>query len=362
MTVANDIPTPSANPSLIGQEAAEATLLESFRSGRLPHGWLLCGPRGVGKATLAYRFARHLLAGGEAAPGLFGSSGADMVMSEENPVFRHVVAGTHPALAVLERRENEKGNLRQVIQVEDVRQVVSFLRHTSASGGWRVVIVDAADDMNRSAANAFLKILEEPPAQVVMLLVTQNEGGLMATLRSRCCRLHLSPLPDASVREMMISWFPELEDEARELLVRLAEGSPGRALALARSGGAKLYQSMIALLAALPNPPGDQLLSFADSLSQGRDGTAFRTGMELLRWWVATMVRQSEGGNDAVEFPSAAERSLMERLSGWRPAPFWLAFWERLGHHARSAERANLDRRQVVLSAFLELETLEAGR
>ena len=182
----------------------------------------------------------------------------------------------------------------------------------------------------------------------------------MPTLRSRCCRLHLSPLQEEDVRQLIRTWFADLEEQEMDLLVHLAEGSPGRALALAENGGAELYKSMVNLLETLPTLPGDELHAFADRLAQGRNGTSFRTGLELLRWWVATMVRRGEGGASGTFEPPGVERELMARLLDWRPASFWLAFWERLGRHAQSAERVNLDRKQVVLSAFLELETLVA--
>ena len=353
-------PPPRDNPSLIGQEAAERVLLQSHLSGRLPHGWMICGPRGIGKATLAFRFARYLLADSGAAPSLLSAPRESLSISEEHPVFRQVSAGTHPDLAVLERRRDDKGQKRQVIQVDEVRNAISFLQHTSTAGGWRVVVVDSADDLNRQAANAFLKILEEPPAKVALFLVTQNEGALMPTLRSRCCRLHLSPLRDEDVRDLARGWFDDLEESELDLLVRLAEGSPGRALALAEDGGVELYRAMVALLETLPRPPGDELHAFADRLAQGRDGTSFRTGVELLRWWIARMVRRGAGGSVEVSGPSGPEQELMNRLLDWRPASFWLLFWERLGRHALSAERVNLDRKQVILSAFLELETLKA--
>src|ERR1700757_457790 len=164
---------PHENPELIGQAAAEGSLLDAARSGRMAHAWLLAGPRGVGKATLAFRFARFLLAGSEAeAGGLFGSGPQTLAIDPGHPVFRRVASGAHPDLRVVARGVNPKtGRLRSEIVVDDIREAIGFLRLTPSEGGWRVVIVDGAEDMNRNAANALLKVLEEPPARAILLLV-----------------------------------------------------------------------------------------------------------------------------------------------------------------------------------------------
>ena len=279
-------PTPSANPRLAGHADAERRLLEAYRSGRLPHAWLFSGPRGIGKATLAYRFARYLLAGGGEGGSLFGLDESNLEVAEEDPTFRKIAHGAHPNLAVLERRRDEKGKLQKVISVADVRSVGGFLRLTAAGDGWRIVIVDAADDLNLNAANALLKMLEEPPARALLLLVTHAEGRLLATLRSRCCRLPLTPLGAAELEAVIAPWLPEdLGDEDRRIITRLAEGAPGRALALAGEGAAGLYRRVLEALEALAAGDTAALHDFAEALAAGRDGTAFRTGSELLRWW-----------------------------------------------------------------------------
>ena len=172
---------PEANPLLFGHETAERTMLRAWESGRLPHAWLLRGPRGVGKATLAYRFARRLLAGADheraaADPG--------------HPIFRMVMKKAHPDLRVLERSINPKtGKLTRDIPVDLVRDMDLALHATAARDGYKVLIVDPADELNASGANALLKLLEEPPASTVMLLVCQRPGILPRTILSRCMQL-----------------------------------------------------------------------------------------------------------------------------------------------------------------------------
>jgi DNA polymerase-3 subunit delta' len=196
------VPTPRQNPELFGHAAAERRLLDAWASGRLPHAWLICGPRGIGKATLAYRFARFLLKAGDAT----GGSGrpASLASDPQDPVFRRVAAGGHADLLTVERGWDKKRERRRgEIIVDDVRDVGAFLRLTPAEGGWRVVVVDSADEMNPNAANAILKVLEEPPRRAALLLVSHAPGRLLPTIRSRCCRLVLKPLAEDAVARLV---------------------------------------------------------------------------------------------------------------------------------------------------------------
>jgi DNA polymerase III subunit delta' len=183
-------PAPRANPLLLGHAAAEATILDALRAGRVHHAWLITGPDGVGKATLGFRFARRLLAG---VP-----SSETLALEPTHPVFRRVAAGSHADLETIELGVNEKtGRMRSEIVVNDARKIGGFMSLTPAEGGWRVVVVDGAEDMNPSAANAILKVLEEPPSRALLILCCTAPGLLLPTIRSRCRRLRLDPLDDA---------------------------------------------------------------------------------------------------------------------------------------------------------------------
>jgi DNA polymerase-3 subunit delta' len=350
---------------LVGQEAAEHTLLEAYRSGRLPHAWLLAGPRGVGKATLAYRLARFLQAGGSEAGGseaggLFGGPPADLALAPDHPVFHRIASGGHPDLLTVERGFNEKtGRLRGEIVVEDVRSVADFLHMTPAQGGWRVVVVDCADEMNRVAANAILKVLEEPPRQALLLLISHAPGRLLPTIRSRCCRLAVPALDEALVVELLGRYAPELPPEDAAALARLAEGSIGRALELAAENGLALYRELMALLDGLPRLDVPRLHALGERLGRGSDATAFRLGTELLSWWLARTIRGAAVGEPPDEVV-AGEAALMARLLARRSLAQWLGLWEKWSRLFARAEGANLDRKQVVVTAFLELEALAA--
>ena len=183
-------PDPRENPLLFGHAAAQAQILEAMLGGRMHHAWLITGAPGVGKATLAYRFARRLLAGVQ--------PGRQLAVAATSPVFRRVAAGSHADLLTVEREwDDKKSRLRGEIVVDDARTISAFLRLTPAEGGWRVVVIDGAEHMNRNAANSVLKMLEEPPPRAVLLLTCAAPGRLLPTIRSRCRRLALAPLAAA---------------------------------------------------------------------------------------------------------------------------------------------------------------------
>lgn len=325
---------PRTNPNLFGHDAAEATLLDAIQGGRMHHAWLMIGPEGVGKATLAYRFARRLLAGRPTEPSL--------ALPVTHPVFRRVAAGSHADLMTVERGINEKTKrMRLQIPVEDVRKINGFMSLTPAEGGWRVVIVDGADEMNQASANALLKILEEPPAKAILLLTCAAPGRLPATIRSRCRRLRLNPLDDAAMARVMDDIAPGLNPDERGRLITLAEGSPGRALILAEDEGLKLAAVVDKLLSDLPNLPPTRAHDVADML--GRSDTGFSTFMDLLRAGIASAVRESVRGRADPE---------QERVVALRPLDAWGEVWQGLTRLQDETERFSLDKRQAIVAGL----------
>jgi DNA polymerase-3 subunit delta' len=266
-------PAPRENPELVGHEAAERRLLEAWGRGRLGHAWMITGPRGVGKATLAFRLARALLA----TDGMVGGAApASLYLAPDHPTFRRVAAASHAGLMVVERTidpkkkdlDPRKNKLRSEIVISDVRRLIDFLHLAAGEGGWRVAVIDSADELNRNAANALLKVLEEPPERALLLLVAHAPGRVPATLRSRCRKLELRPLEAAAIAELLARHFKDLDEGERLALARLAEGSAGRAFGLAAAGGLELYGEMITLLEGLPRLEVPALHAFAERLAR----------------------------------------------------------------------------------------------
>jgi DNA polymerase-3 subunit delta' len=357
------IPHPRENTGLLGHEPAEASLLQAFNAGRLPHGWLITGPRGIGKATLAYRFARFLFAEGPSnqnaggGGGLFAAPATSLAVAPSHQAFRLVAIGAHPDLLVVERAyDPRRRRQRREIVADDARAVGDFLHLTTSQGGWRVVIVDGADTLNPHAANSLLKILEEPPKNTVLLLVSDNPARLLPTIRSRCRTLTLKPLAESVVVELLQRFRPGLSSEDQAGLARLGEGSIGRSLELAAADGLEIYKFIINILQRLPNLDPELLHGFAERMARSGADDSFALLTELLPAELARLVTSAARGS---VIPAAEDRA-RRNLAGRRSLDQWVAVWEKLTNLFAQAEGINLDRKQVVLNAFFALE--EAAR
>ena len=364
-------PRPIANTELQGHDEAEQTLLDAFNSGRLHHAWLITGPKGIGKATLAHRFARFVLASGKKddGPGLFGddlpaSEPTSLMVGRDNPVYSRIVAGGHADMLVIERRVNEKtGKLKSVIDVDSVREVGGFLRLTPAEGGYRVVVVDSADEMNPNSANALLKVLEEPPKNALLLLVSHNPGRLLPTIRSRCRTLKLRPLNDEAVVGLVQTYAPNVSAPDAQRLAALSDGSVGRALNLVEEGGLELYGELLNLLHTLPHLNVQALHALADKVARAGADDAFHTVTGLLRWWLERMILTAAGKIPETSGPQDDEALFMASLASQASLDRWFLVWEKINHLVARTDGLNLDKKQVVLDAFLGLEnTVRSAR
>ncbi|MGC2411078.1 MAG: DNA polymerase III subunit delta' [Stellaceae bacterium] len=353
-------PAPRANPELIGHEAAERALRRLFNSGRLPHALLLSGPRGIGKATLAFRFARFIMAngGGEGAlGGLFGDSGSDLgglAIAPDSGVFHRVASGGHADLLTVERAyDARRRRMRGEIVVDDTREINAFLRLTPAEGGWRFVIVDGADEMNRNAANALLKILEEPPHRVLLLLVAHSPGRLLPTIRSRCRRFPLSPLPPDIVRRLLARYRPDLPEPQAEAVTALCGGSIGHALDLAAAGGVELYDSVLALVSREPGIDPAALHAFAERLARGDAEEAYRAVEELMAQFLARVATAAVRGSVVAD---PRESAVLQRLGQRASAARWAELRDEIGRLFARTDALNLDKKQTILGAFFAID------
>ena len=328
------VPDPRTNPILIGHPEAEATVLDAIRSNRMHHAWLITGPDGVGKATLAYRFARRLLAGQPTENSL--------ALDPADPVFRRIAANAHADMLIIERALNQKTKrMKTQIAVDDVRKIAGFMSLTPAEGGWRVAIVDGAEDLNQASANALLKILEEPPPRALLLLICAAPGRLLPTIRSRCRRLRLAPLADDIMVQLLTQFLPQLDPAQSGRLIALAEGSPGRALMLAEDEGMAIAALVDKLLSDLPAVPISRGYEIADFL--GRSETGFSTFMDMVRAGVALAVRERVRGRADPD---------QERIVALRPLDAWSEVWQGLTRLQDETERFALDKRQAIVAGI----------
>ena len=360
-------PHPRETLRLFGQDQAEASFLDAHESGRLHHGWLITGPRGVGKATLAWRIARFLLSRapeGE-SDGLFGAPPPplDLSVPADHPVARRIAALSEPGLKLIRRSLNERGVLRQVIAVEDVRELRDFFGLSAAGGGRRVVIVDAADEMNPNAANALLKLLEEPPARALLLLVAHQPSRLLPTIRSRCRELRLAPLGAADMAQALEQVQaasgnePALDPAQARGLAELSGGSVGEAVRILGLDGLALYGRIVALMAGLPRLDRAALQDLADSLSQRGAEARFDLTVRLVDLALSRLARAGASGSLP---PEAApnEAAMMQNLAADPGAArLWAELAMDLGARARQGRAVNLDPAALVLDMFLRMES-----
>lgn len=344
--------SPRVVDRVFGHDEAAAEFESALRSGRLHHAWLLVGPEGVGKATLAYRFARTVLA--QTDPG--GESGD---VPAAHPVFRKVAALAHPNLLLIRRSWIDKSKrYSQVIGVDEVRRLRAFLGNTAGADTWRVVIVDRADDLNQNAANALLKALEEPPPRTLFLLVSSAEGRLPVTIRSRTRTLRVAPLADemleAAVRAALERDGVAADAKALHLALTLAQGSVRRTLELVSGEGIQLYDQILANFGDLPALGGAALHKQVERLSGAGDTERLELYLALLLGLIERLIRASATGEGAID----AERELVNKLVSKENIARWADAWEAISVARAEAFALNLDRSLLVLDTWFRLQRL----
>ncbi|MBY8975014.1 DNA polymerase III subunit delta' [Rhodobacteraceae bacterium NNCM2] len=352
---------PRETPRLYGQEQPERLFLDAWSHDRLHHAWLLRGPQGIGKATLAYRITRAIIADGPVeGGGLFGDAPTvpqTLDVPAGCPVASRIRAGAEPRLANLRLGVNAKtGRPRSQIVIEDVRGIKSFLQLSAADGGWRVVLVDPVDAMNRNAANALLKMLEEPPERTLMLLISHSPGGLLPTIRSRCRFLDLAPLSPDDLALALAQQETEVPPGAEVALSELAAGSVGRAMQLISGDGLQHYARIVSIIASGRVDRG-AMIQLATALS-GRGGAEmFPLISDLTQVMIGRLARAAATG--VAPNPAApAEADTIARIAA-KPsqACTWAEAAARTAASLRHAMAVNLDPGQTIIDTFLDLDT-----
>ena len=348
------IPLPIANPDLFGHAEAEAKFLDSFNSGRLPHAWLISGPPGIGKATLAYRIARFVLtrhSSLDKTAGLFGDNltqtkPTSLAVDITNPICRRIFSGGHADFLSIERSIDEKtGKKRKEIRVDEVRNkkdgfrnIARFLSKTPAEGGWRVIIIDSADDLNTWAANTVLKTLEEPPKRVLLILVSNNPAKLLPTIHSRCRRLTLNLLPAKTINKFLQKYNPQMTSDDLNQLVEIADGSIGRALEFSKDGGLDIFREVNGILSTLPQLDIPRLHHLGDKLNRDKSGKVSELTFDIISRWLVNVIKDL----------AKNDKRRLDR---------WIEVWENTGRLINDTKRLNLDPKQVILNTFIAIKS-----
>ncbi|MES2270712.1 MAG: AAA family ATPase [Pseudomonadota bacterium] len=321
--------------SLLGQDMQVRTLLEAARGERMHHGWILAGPRGVGKATFARMAARRLLA--EAAGALKAGDGFDLPPTESNACLFD--AGTHPDYAELSRLEKDNGDLARNISVDQVRSLQRLLNKVPSLSDRRIIVIDSADDLERSAANALLKNLEEPPVGTLFLLVSHAPSRLLPTIRSRCRMLRFQSLDDEAMQVVVRRHKPDISPDELAALVLAGAGSPGRALGYAGLDLGDIEQTLLAI-AASGDPTNKLRLDISRRLATKAARPRYEAFLERAPAFLAASAKCAEGS------------TLKSTLTTWEQAK----------HLASGAVILSLDPATVVFELCSHVATLASLR
>jgi DNA polymerase-3 subunit delta' len=349
-------PHPRETAQLFGQSKAEADFLDAYESGRMHSGWLITGPRGVGKATLAWKIATFLLANPES--GLLGER--TLAVDPDHPDVRLIQSGAHPRLAVIRRPWDEKTKkLRSEITVDAVRSLKRFFQMSAADGGRRVVIVDAADELNRNAANAILKELEEPPAQATILLIAHQPSRLLPTIRSRCRELRCHTLQPDALRNALEQAGHQAQNS--ESLATLAGGSAGDAIRLLNHDGLPLYAEIVKTFDGLPQINRQAALRLADSCTGRGAEIRFGLTLDLIDLFLSRAARAGLMGEPTAQGATGEARLLARIAPDDRAARKWAALQQDLSNRSRHGRAVNLDPAALILDMVFKIEETAQG-
>lgn len=362
--VAEGLKDPRYSDFCIGHQNVEQQILDLYESGQMPHALIFSGPRGIGKATFAYRVGRFLLKQGlknSDQGGLFGEALPSeplttLDVANDDPVFSKIAAGGHPDFITIERAiDPKKGTRKAALDVDTARKVTPFLRMTSSEGGWRVVIIDDADTMNRNAQNALLKILEEPPKNTILILIAHRIGAMIPTIRSRCRTINFQSLNESHMDQLLDKVAGSaLSGDEKAMIMAMAEGQIGKAIDLYENDGLETLQSLIKLCAAWPELPWVEIHHMADQIGRAGQENAYKAFEQSFLWMTSTMTFAKAKGQSALQKP--LNQGVFASMMAHYSLEQWLNICENLKEHFERARYANLDKRQAVLAAFSYLD------
>lgn len=355
-----ELPPPRAMADCFGHEQIERTLLAQIQSNHLPHALIFSGMRGIGKATMAFRLTRYLLKESslDAGGGLFGvplpedkKNQESLFIDPADPVFRQVASGGNPDMLTAERQADEKkGTLKNELGVEEIRRIAPFMRMTaSREGGWRIAIVDDADTMTRSAQNALLKILEEPPPRALLILICHRLGAMIPTIRSRSRVFAFEPPGRDDFGTLIRREHPAMPQAEIDTLHAIAGGSVGQALRIAEGGGLKTLEKILDLLRGWPQARWEPIHMLAETVSRPGQEAALRGFEDILTWMIDSILYAKARG---VPLEGAIDTEFTRAMLARFSLSQWIEIAGQLRTHFDTVSSASLDRRHAVLGAF----------
>ena len=351
-------PHPRFCPKIYGHSAAEAAFFDSFTAGRVHHAWLIHGPRGVGKASLVWSFARFLLAVPQDDGSMFAPAPPkNLHIPLDHPVAHRMTIMSEPRLFLLRRGMNAaKTGLAADILVNEVRKLKHFFQMSAADGGRRVAIIDAADELNSQAANALLKILEEPPSGVTFFLVAHQPWRLLPTLRSRCRDLRLAPLPGDDLALAMAQAGAAQSANMYTTLAELASGSVGAAMTLQNQAGLATYARLIALFSAIPGLSRPSALSLCETATGRGNESHFELILGLIDIFLARLAKAGAMGYAPPEAAPDEARVITMLAPNPLAARVWADLAQTLSMRARQGRAVNLDPATLLMDIVIKID------
>lgn len=348
---------PNTSTLYIGSNDLEQHLLSLYNDKRLPHGIIFSGPKGVGKATFAYRFARFLLKEsekGDTAGGLFGGDedlpAETMNISNEDPVFIQVESGAHLDFKIIEPEFKPNSTQRRdVIDVGQLRKLSDFMKlKSSQDGGWRVALIDDADLMNRNAQNALLKLLEEPPERTVLILITHRLGAMLPTIRSRCQTFKFDDVDESEINEIIHKIRPGISPAELDLILSMSSGSLGRAINYITDEAFEVLTTLQNELSSWPSLNWPMLHQIADQFSASKDNVTRHIFKEYMLWLFAECIKTKVNR-------SFVDEAWLKAMTQGHSLQELIALQDRLKGHFAEVETGNLDHTHYYLGAFFLL-------
>lgn len=331
---------PKENTKLFGHASSESFLASAYKTGKVHHAILLEGPQGIGKATLAFKFANHVLSHPEFEQAPESLADPD----EESPVYKQIAGGaSHNLMHIKCETDPKTGKVKSAITVDDIRKTGRFFSQTSGSNNWRIAIIDVADDLNRSAANAILKILEEPPKRALFLVLSHSPGRLLPTIRSRCLSIRLKPLEDEQLEAALshLDALRDLDQDNIKQLLHLSDGSVSRALTVLNYGGAELIQTFNEIIAPNSNVERKTVHKLCESLAARDQDVSYHFFVEHMIGHVMNLAKEAANSAQMQKASQLAELS------------------NQLTNHKLESDTYNLDRKQTLLTLFSMIEAAQ---